>query len=112
MLYVKTKYKTHLESEYWVRVKRKIKLRDNFTCVIGECGKQTKLSVHHITYQVYGFSIVGSELQYLDWLILLCETCHHEVHKDKSHKLHPKNPFRMNVIQFKEYQRINTIKKK
>ncbi len=102
MEYKKTKYKKHLESEYWQDVKRSIKLRANFTCENKGCGKQKNLAVHHISYIIFGFSIVGSENNYLEWLILLCEDCHHKVHKDKSHPLHPKNPFRINIFKYKE----------
>ena len=101
MNYKKTKYKTHLESNYWQQVKRKVKLRDNFTCIIKGCGKKVNLETHHITYQVFGFSIIGYELQYLQWLVTLCENCHHSVHKNKKHPLNPKNPLRINVVEFK-----------
>ena len=102
MIYKKSKYKKHLESPYWQKVKTQVRLREKFTCGIKGCGKQNGLAVHHITYVVFGFSIVGDELNYLEWLILLCEDCHHKVHKNKKHPLHPKNPFRINVTKYKE----------
>lgn len=101
MNYKKTKYKTHLESNYWSTVKNKIKLRDNYACIIKGCGHTKNLHCHHVSYQVFGFSIVGCELQYLEWMVTLCENCHHSVHKNKKHPLNPKNPLRINVIEFK-----------
>lgn len=105
-------YRKHLQSDYWNTVKRKIKLRENFTCGIKCCGNQNNLAVHHISYMAFGFSIVGDELNYLEWLILLCETCHHTVHKNKKHPLNPKNPFRINVNKYKEFQETDTNNKK
>ena len=100
----KSKYLKSLNSPQWQEVKRKVRIRDNFTCVIKDCGKQANLETHHITYMVYGFSIVGNELKYLEWLATLCEDCHHQIHKNRKHPLNPKNPFRINVLQFKENQ--------
>ncbi|MEK0369755.1 MAG: hypothetical protein QQN55_01170 [Nitrosopumilus sp.] len=98
----KSNYLKSLNSPQWNIVKRRVRIRDNFTCIIHGCGKQANLETHHITYMVFGFSIVGEEINYLEWMATLCEDCHHEVHKKKNHPLNPKNPFRINVFKYKE----------
>ena len=97
-----SKYQKSLQSPQWNIVKRKVRLRDNFTCIIKGCGKQSNLETHHITYMVFGFSIVGEEIKYLDWIATLCEGCHRKVHRTGNHPLNHKNPYRIAVSKYKE----------
>jgi 5-methylcytosine-specific restriction endonuclease McrA len=69
-----SKYRNSLKSEYWTKVKKKVRLRDDFKCRC--CNSTIRLETHHITYYVNGQSITSKELQHLKWLITLCETCH------------------------------------
>lgn len=80
---------------YWLRVKRKVRIRDNFKCVV--CGAKTKLETHHITYYLHGKSIIGKELEHLEWLVTLCETHHQEAHDQLTHPFNPKNKFKKSV---------------
>jgi len=74
-----TKYRASLKNnEYWKQVKREVKLRDKHKCV--KCGKDFDLEIHHLRYYVNGQSIVGKELDHLDCLICVCETCHQKIH--------------------------------
>lgn len=93
-----------LESnEYWERVKRKIKMRDGFTCQIS--GKRINLSVHHIAYFVFiqgrKIDIRGQELDFLEWLILLNQDEHEMVHENNSHALNPRNQCKIDALEFK-----------
>ena len=65
-------------NEYWQQVRKQIIARDRH-CVI--CGSQLYLEVHHKQYYKNGVSIVGSELEHLDCLELLCSKCHQLKHK-------------------------------
>lgn len=98
----KSNYVKSLVGQYWETVKRKIRLRDNFSCQI--CQHKINLETHHITYYLNGSTIRGKELDNLEWLILLCGDCHGEVHKRKEHPLNPKNRKKLNSKQFKEHQ--------
>ena len=98
----KSNYVKSLNSNEWKLVKRKVRIRDNFTCIINGCGNKSRLETHHISYMVYGFSIVGHEIKYLDWIATLCEDCHRNVHKTGNHVLNHKNPFRITVSKYKE----------
>ncbi|AWG26023.1 HNH endonuclease [Flavobacterium kingsejongi] len=83
-------YRQSIKSNpYWDEVKKRIRLRDDFKCV--ECGSTIRLETHHISYYVNGQSIVGHELDHLNWLVTLCETCHDKSHSDENHKYNPKN---------------------
>lgn len=77
---------------YWETVKRKVRIRDNFQCVI--CGAKIRLETHHISYSINGNSILGNELEHLEWMVTLCEKDHQEVHNDRAHKFNPTNKFR------------------
>lgn len=92
------------DNPYWEKVKRKIKLRDNFACQIS--GKRINLSVHHISYWVVEngerVSIIGKELEYLEWLILLNQDEHERVHQNNGHALNPFNQNKINAYEFKE----------
>lgn len=77
---------------YWNLVKRKVRIRDNFQCVT--CGAKIRLETHHISYMVEGQSILGKELEYLEWMVTLCENHHQKVHNDITHPFNPNNRFR------------------
>lgn len=100
----KSKYIQSLNSQYWERVKHKIKMRDGFVCQIS--GKRINLSVHHISYFVFKngikIDIRGRELQFLEWLILVNQDEHEKIHANTSHALNPKNQCRINAEEYKE----------
>lgn len=73
----------------WLKVKRKVRIRDNFQCV--QCESKINLETHHLSYTKNGVSIVGKELEYLECLITVCETCHEEIHRNKKNPLNPIN---------------------
>lgn len=83
---------------YWETVKRKVRIRDNFKCVI--CGNKIHLETHHITYKVDNKSILGNELEYLEWIVTLCEKHHQEVHNTFNHPFNPNNKFKKTVQQY------------
>lgn len=97
----KSNYVKSLNSPEWNLVKRKVRIRDEFTCIIHGCCNKSRLETHHISYMVYGFSIVGQEIKYLDWIATLCSGCHKHVHKTGNHALNHKNPYRMTVSKYK-----------
>lgn len=68
-------------SEYWAEVRRKALFRSNFQCE--QCSNKLKLEVHHTTYWVNGINIVGKELEYIDYMMVLCEKCHKKEHKKR-----------------------------
>lgn len=80
------------KNPYWEKVKRKVRIRDNFQCVC--CGSTIKLETHHITYYVNGKSITGNELEYLEWMVTLCEIDHQKAHNDFKHPFNPNNQFK------------------
>ena len=83
-------YRKSLQNNpYWEKVKRKVKIRDNFQCVL--CPTKVGLEIHHTTYTVNGENILGKELEYLECVATVCEKCHAEIHRDVKHKLNPKN---------------------
>lgn len=81
--------KTLQQNPEWEKVKRKTRIRDGFQCVL--CPSKTRLEAHHVTYTVNGKTIVGKELEYLEAVVTVCESCHEEIHKDPGHKLNPRN---------------------
>lgn len=83
------------DNPYWEQVKHKVKLRDDFKCA--ECRTTIRLEVHHITYYVNGKSIVGNELEHLNWMVTLCEDCHSLAHSSITHKYNPKNPNKISL---------------
>lgn len=63
-------YDLYLKSEHWAKRRRKIFIRDNYTCRV--CGKKAE-NVHHISYKNLGQE---SDLE----LISLCDSCHVRLH--------------------------------
>lgn len=88
----KSNYAKSLNNDYHKELRRKVMLRDNFACKL--CGSKLFLEMHHITYYQNGISIVGNELEFMGWLVMLCADCHQLVHNDKSHKFNPNNPLK------------------
>lgn len=85
-----SKYRKSLQhNEGWPIVKRKVRIRDNFQCVL--CPSKIRLETHHLTYTVGGVSIVGKELQHLEALVTVCEDCHSEIHRNNNHPMNPRN---------------------
>lgn len=80
-------YNTYLNSDYWQYVKTLVikrdfcrcqnKKRSNTTNQLKKCGSQSKLEVHHKTYEN-----LGNELNHLDNLITLCSKCHEKIHEN------------------------------
>lgn len=69
-------YSDYTNSPIWKYVSSVIKLVRNYTCE--ECGKRSNpahLVVHHMSY-----AHLGSELNHLDDLAVLCTDCHMKVH--------------------------------
>lgn len=69
-------YCDYLKTPVWRYISGIIKLFVNYTCE--ECGAQfhpTCLNVHHKSYEH-----LGSELNHLDDLAVLCKRCHMKVH--------------------------------
>lgn len=85
----KSNYLKSLNTDYHREVRRKVLIRDNFKCKI--CESTLFLELHHISYYVNSENIVGKELQYLEWLVILCAECHQLVHDNIRHQYNPKN---------------------
>lgn len=97
-----SKYRKSLQkNSYWQEVRRKIKIRDDHKCIC--CDSKLFLEVHHITYYVNKKSIIGIELEYLEWLGTVCNRCHGKIHKNIKHLLNPKNYYKVNANHFKKY---------
>lgn len=64
-------YANYLNSSKWNTMKIVIRARDN---VCKKCGSKNNLQVHHITYKNFGD-------EELEDLVLLCGSCHKEVHE-------------------------------
>ena len=87
----KSNYVKSLDNDYHREVRRKVMIRDGFQCRFPGCNCRINLELHHITYFVDVVNIVGKELDYLEWMVMLCEGHHEDVHKDINHIWNPKN---------------------
>ena len=67
-------YSDFLKTPYWKAIAIYIKNRDKRQCQI--CGGKQKLCVHHKTYKHH-----GDELNHLDDLMCVCNTCHKHIHE-------------------------------
>jgi len=85
----KSNYSKSLNNDYHKEVRRKALLRDNFKCKI--CSSVLFLELHHIAYYIDGLTIVGIELEFMPWVVILCCECHQKVHNDKTHYFNPVN---------------------
>jgi 5-methylcytosine-specific restriction endonuclease McrA len=61
-------------------VRAKALLRDGFACTVCK-RRDLPLELHHIKYWVNGVNIVGKELEYMDYITILCEQHHKQIHK-------------------------------
>jgi len=96
----KSNYRKQLQQDdYWVGVRVAVKIRDKHKCIC--CSSFLYLEVHHIAYYVNGESIIGNELEHLEWMATVCEECHQLIHNDESHPLNPRNKIKVPVHQFK-----------
>ena len=67
-------YSWFLDSKYWQSVRTAIYHRAGFRCE--KCGSVDGLEVHHLWYPPR-----GTELQNLTALILVCNSCHRQLHQ-------------------------------
>lgn len=69
-------YYEYLRTPVWKYISSIAKTFANYTC--SKCGKQyhpIRLAVHHKTYEH-----LGSELNHMDDLVVLCKDCHMKIH--------------------------------
>ncbi len=85
----KSDYVKSLNNDNHREVKRRALLRDKFSCKV--CSSKIKLELHHITYKLNGTDYIGKELENLEWVVILCETHHQEVHNKTDHIWNPRN---------------------
>lgn len=75
------KYQKHLKSDYFKAVKEKCLERDKYHCMF--CGRTKEegaiLNVHHNNY-----GYLGSELEHMDCVITLCQSCHRHGHLNRA----------------------------
>jgi hypothetical protein len=65
--------KEFLRTPYWLIVRNKKLLDDNFLCQLDYKHNNSSLHVHHKTYNYHGY-----EAQHLECLSTLCASCHHQ----------------------------------
>ncbi len=75
----KSNYVKSLNNPYHQEVRERALLRDKFQCQ--DCHSCLFLELHHIQYYVDGVNILGKELDYMDYVVILCEDCHKKRHK-------------------------------
>jgi len=68
----KLEYQAYLHSEHWINKRKEFYKVNQAIC--SKCQSTKNLNLHHLTY-----ARLGKEL--LTDLICLCETCHHELHR-------------------------------
>lgn len=67
-------YKEFLQTPYWKTISCFLKIKKQ-KCEI--CGNAYNLHTHHKTYDHHGY-----ELEYMEDLQVICETCHQKTHKE------------------------------
>lgn len=67
-------YKDFLQTPYWKTISSFLKIKKQ-KCEI--CGSTINLHTHHKTYNHHGY-----ELEFLEDLEVICETCHSKLHKE------------------------------
>lgn len=99
----KSNYRKDLESnETWPIARRKVLVRDSHSCRC--CSSRIRLEVHHIAYYIDGKTIMKNELNFLTWLITVCEDCHDKIHANPNHVLNPKNKNKINEQNYRNYR--------
>lgn len=91
----KSNYLKSLSNDYYKEVKRRCLIRDNFKCK--RCGSEINLELHHITYYIDGICIIGKELDYLKWCVIVNEIIHQKIHNDITDIWNPKNKNKQSV---------------
>ncbi len=69
-------YSDFLRTPYWKAISYKIKEDAGFKC--SRCGATKHLVVHHKTYKHHGY-----ELDYLEDLECICQSCHENIHENE-----------------------------
>ena len=69
---IQKKYKEHILSTKWYKIRENRKKQDSYACVI--CGATDDLNVHHITYKHLGYEPLKD-------LRTLCSDCHTDIHE-------------------------------
>jgi 5-methylcytosine-specific restriction endonuclease McrA len=87
----------YLKSQKWKKMKKFIHFRDG-VCQL--CGSDKNLEVHHITYDR-----LGDENP--DDLILLCRTCHQDIHDALGYDRNK----RYNLLSYKIEKAVSTLNK-
>lgn len=71
-------YNAYISSPYWHRKRNKCLSRDEDRCRC--CGTDTKLQVHHKTYDRFGD-------EELDDLVTVCDSCHMKIHNEFTRRM-------------------------
>lgn len=88
------KYKAYIRSKEWDDVKEKVLEHYGHKCMF--CGRTeeegAKLIVHHSKYE----GVLYEELEHINYVIPLCQTCHLAGHRVKSNYCRFKKPKKAN----------------
>lgn len=71
------KWREHLESDYWKKIRQKVFRRANFICE--GCGVNRATQVHHLTYDRLGCEMMFD-------LVAICKPCHKVIHPQHQHE--------------------------
>ena len=72
-------YYDFLNTPYWKAISEYVKVKNHYKCEI--CGEKGSLHVHHPTYDFH-----GRELQNMNKLKCLCDSCHKIFHNKKDNQ--------------------------
>lgn len=89
---------------YWQIVRNKKYLDDDFCCQTGYRHDNTKLNVHHKTYDWHGY-----EVQHPETPITLCESCHHTIHQNGNGKLNADYAIKVLETMWEDLKRRNAF---
>lgn len=92
-------YYAYIQSEEWAELRSAKLLESNHRCE--ECGRRTKLQVHHKTYERLG-------CERLTDLTVLCEGCHEKAHNLFAYRA-PDEPIVLDEKQQARIQKANAI---
>lgn len=75
MTKLSAEYKQFMQSDEWDEIRKAALKRANYQC--SQCGaRNTKLDVHHLTYERFGGDELPNDLE------VLCRHCHKREHND------------------------------